>query len=53
MIILGRGSAPAIKIQSPPLKDDHLTVLRNKALFMERSDLQDLEEIGEGNLKYK
>ena len=47
--ILGRVTAPTIKIHSPSEKDDSLSLLRRKALFMERSDLQDLEEIGEGN----
>ena len=35
-------------MHSPMPKDDHLSLLRQQALLMERSALQDLEEIGEG-----
>ena len=37
-----------MNIHSPPLKYD-----QTFKLFMDRSDLQDFEEIGEGNFKIK
>lgn len=44
-MLLGTGTTP---VHSPLPRDDHLSLLRQKALFMQRSALHDLEEIGEG-----
>jgi hypothetical protein len=43
--LLGTGTTPA---HSPLPKDDPLSLLRKQALFMQRSALKDLKEIGEG-----
>ena len=42
---IGTGTTP---VHSPLPKDDPLSLLRQQALFMQRSALQDLKEIGEG-----
>ena len=41
----GTGTTP---VHSPLPKEENLTLLRQKALFIQKSDLQDLSEIGEG-----
>ena len=48
LIFLVRGTTPTMNIHSPPLKYD-----QTFKLFMDRSDLQDFEEIGEGNFEIK
>ena len=45
MYIIGTGTTP---VHSPLPKDDPLFLLRKQALFMQRSALKDLKEIGEG-----
>ena len=42
---IGTGTTP---VHSPLPRDDHLSLLRQEALFIQRSTLKDLEEIGEG-----
>ena len=44
-MLVGTGTTP---VHSPLPKNDPLSLLRKQALFMQRSALKDLKEIGEG-----